>query len=55
LDYSARNVFNLIPALASVPNYGFAILVLSLQTFKTHLPKMWLGVPDFGAFFLFLD
>jgi hypothetical protein len=39
-------LFNLFAASASIPNYGSAIFILSLQTFKTNLPKMWLGVSD---------
>jgi hypothetical protein len=46
LDYLVHHAFNLFPALAFVPNYGFAIPILSFQTFKTDLPQMWLGVSN---------
>jgi len=44
LDYSTHHVFNLFPASAFVPNHGFGIFILSLQTFKTNLPQMRLGI-----------
>jgi hypothetical protein len=46
LDYLTHHVFNLFAALASIPNYGSAIFILSFQTFKTNLPEMRLGISD---------
>ncbi len=38
LDYLAHRVFTFFRALVSVPDYGFAVLVLSLETLKANLP-----------------